>query len=551
MKSLFSKKRKNENTSNRLQTTLNQLDNAHTIQGVWEERQNQLSQQIAEMTNDMNAIKSTLPLLKKDLKTIDRNTNDAKKQTGKISAIVGDLSKRVEQETLKNHEPSLEPPTPVPTAPNEPPSYSALRGDLREMASKGVTMTQEGPILGNPPPRVQEGVDHEIVSFPLLANMRDQDLQNGKITDGQQHPIHDNFLSPEGYSKALTQTPMRPIGQMSRREGARARTLVENELARGQNARIPNPPAPLEPRVGRPEPPRAPALTDKQFQQELEAITPFHQGITITKWLTRILATVAHGNGDTLRDRLLKNRIIKLLRESKAPRSDEVADAITTSFLGVNPSWENVLTYLAKSFPQSITTKNQQIEDAIRKFTWPTSKPLLEFAPVFQEAGINWEQVIGETPNGLEYLAKIRRKLPSALIYQLTEAHLMTWDELFSYLQSLSNVEETDKQIVNAEQNRSTFSFPATRSSNRSTNYPGKYRSTNQRQRRQPKNQNQATAHLRQWLGTPVPQPSPRQGTIINRPQSLPPIHTLSPRNTSIDFSLEDALSLPHDDPYD
>ena len=194
----------------------------NTVQGLWEEKQNQLSQQIAEMTQDMNAIKSTLPLLKKDLKTIDRNTMDAKKQTGKISAIVGDLSKKVEKEAVIHHEPLLEAQTPsilppLPSAPPDPPLYSALRGDLREMAQKGVVMTPEGPVLGKQTkvPVVTDGVDHEMVSFPLLTDMRDNDLQNGRITDGQTHRVNDNLLSPEGYSRALTQTPMRPMERIS------------------------------------------------------------------------------------------------------------------------------------------------------------------------------------------------------------------------------------------------------------------------------------------------------------------------------------------------
>jgi len=83
MKKLFSRKRKSD-VLTELGEHLGQLDEAHLNEQRLKEQHARLTAQISEMTKDMHALKATIPLLKKDLKIIDRSTKDAKDQTGKI-----------------------------------------------------------------------------------------------------------------------------------------------------------------------------------------------------------------------------------------------------------------------------------------------------------------------------------------------------------------------------------------------------------------------------------------------------------------------------------
>ena len=58
----------------------------------------------------------------------------------------------------------------------------------------------------------------------------------------------------------------------------------------------------------------------REYSEYLAALPPFSKGITVTKWINRILQMIPHGDGSTPYDRLLCNKMIQLLKKSGLPR---------------------------------------------------------------------------------------------------------------------------------------------------------------------------------------------------------------------------------------
>ena len=185
----------------------------------------------------------------------------------------------------------------------------------------------------------------------------------------------------------------------------------------------------------------------REYSEYLAALPPFSKGTTVTKWINRILQMIPHGDESTPHDRLLCNKMIQLLKKSGLPRGKEVADALATLLQTDNPSWQNVLEMISQSFPSGIVELSDQIISCIHKFDWEKDNATLHFTPVFMEAGIPMkDKLISRTDHGLDYLSRIRRRLPEAIQVNLLGAEQGSWNGFFNRLQRYQNMIRGDKQ---------------------------------------------------------------------------------------------------------
>ena len=93
-----------------------------------------------------------------------------------------------------------------------------------------------------------------------------------------------------------------------------------------------------------------------------------------------------------------------------------MADALATLLQTDNPSWQGVLEMILQSFPSGIVELSDQIISCIHKFNWEKDNATLHFTPVFMEAGIPMKnKIISQTDHGLDYLSRIRRRLPESI----------------------------------------------------------------------------------------------------------------------------------------
>ena len=185
----------------------------------------------------------------------------------------------------------------------------------------------------------------------------------------------------------------------------------------------------------------------REYSEYLAALPPFSKGTTVTKWINRILQMIPHGDGSTPHDRLLCNKMIQLLKKSSLPRGKEVADALATLLQTDNPSWQSVLEMISQSFPSGIVELSDQIISCIHKFDWEKDNATLHFTPVFMEAGIPMkDKLISRTDHGLDYLSRIRRRLPEAIQVNLLGAEQNSWSNFFNKLQRYQNMMRGDKQ---------------------------------------------------------------------------------------------------------
>ena len=77
---------------------------------------------------------------------------------------------------------------------------------------------------------------------------------------------------------------------------------------------------------------------------------------------------------------MLQNRIVKILKASRTPYAQQIAKAISTSFVAEDPSWKEILTFIAESFPQVRSVQSKKMHQTIARFSCNDAKPLLEFA---------------------------------------------------------------------------------------------------------------------------------------------------------------------------
>ena len=188
---------------------------------------------------------------------------------------------------------------------------------------------------------------------------------------------------------------------------------------------------------------------------------------------------IPHGDGSTPHDRLLCNKMIQLLKKSGLPRGKEVADALATLLQTDNPSWQGVLEMISQSFPSGIVDLSDQIISCIHKFDWEKDNATLHFTPVFMEAGIPMkDKIISRTDHGLDYLSRIRRRLPEAIQVNLLGAEQSSWSDFFNKLQRYQNMMRGDKQRYLQDPTPPPISLPVqpqTRKSTRNVQPPNRY----------------------------------------------------------------------------
>ena len=229
-------------------------------------------------------------------------------------------------------------------------------------------------------------------------------------------------------------------------------------------------------------PPREPnreLVPLREYSEYLAALPPFSKGTTVTKWINRILQMVPHGDGSTPHDRLLCNKMIQLLKKSGLPKGKEVADALATVLQTDNPSWQNFLEMISQSFPSRIVELSDQIISCIHKFDWEKDNATLHFTPVFMEAGIPMkDKMISRTDHGLDYLSRIRRRVPEAIQVNLLGAEQGSWSGFFNRLQRYQNMIRGDKQRYLQEPAPPPISLPIQpqpRKSTRNVQPPNRY----------------------------------------------------------------------------
>ena len=148
-----------------------------------------------------------------------------------------------------------------------------------------------------------------------------------------------------------------------------------------------------------------------------------------------VLQMIPHGDGSTPHDRLLCNKMIRLLKKSGLPRGKEVADALATLLQTDSPSCQSVLEMISQSFPSGIVELSDQIISCIHKFDWEKDNATLHFTLVFMEAGIPMkDKIISRTDHALDYLSRIRRRLPEAIQANLLGAEQNSWSNFFNKL---------------------------------------------------------------------------------------------------------------------
>ena len=247
-------------------------------------------------------------------------------------------------------------------------------------------------------------------------------------------------------------------------------------------------------RASSPKGPNQNPIPLREYSEYLAALPPFSKGTTVTKWINRILQMIPHGDGSTPHDRLLCNKMIQLLKKSGLPRGKEVADALATLLQADNPSWQGVLEMISQSFPSGIMELSDQIISCMHKFDWEKDNATLHFTPVFMEAGISMKnKTISQTDHGLDYLSRIRRRLPEAIQVNLLGAEQNSWSDFFNKLKRYQNMMRGDKQRYLQDPNPPPISLPAQPQIRKSTGHaqpPNRYgQNVAYSHSRQPRNQ--------------------------------------------------------------
>ena len=156
-----------------------------------------------------------------------------------------------------------------------------------------------------------------------------------------------------------------------------------------------------------------------------------------------------------------------------------MADALATPSQTDNPSWQGVLEMISQSFPSGIVKLSDQIISCIHKFDWEKDNATLHFTPVFMETGISMKnKTILQTDHGLDYLSRIRRRLPEAIQVNLLGAEQNSWSDFFNKLQRYQNMMRGDKQHYLQDPNPPPISLPVQpkiRKSTRNAQSPTRY----------------------------------------------------------------------------
>ena len=184
----------------------------------------------------------------------------------------------------------------------------------------------------------------------------------------------------------------------------------------------------------------------REYSEYLATLPPFAKGTTVVKWLNRCLKMIPHGRGNTPHDRALLNKMITLLRKSKTDKGSEVAEALTTLQQTEKLRWNHLLTIISQSFPSGMVELSDKINECIRDFQWNKHNATLHFTPPFMEAGIPLKtKRIMDMDHGLDYLSRIRGRIPEAIQINLLGIEQQTWEQFFSKLQEYQNMLNGDK----------------------------------------------------------------------------------------------------------
>ena len=517
---LFKKKNVNKEKAKRANLITKILDDNRELTNSLKEHtelRNTLKNQIEQMRHDEDIIQKLKPKLQTDLKILEKGSKQLERDQKALEKTFDKLTTKVTPPELDEKHQAYH--NTEPTAPSNIDDTSSL--PPYEKA------TSLYPSLSQPTPSfvIMDGIgQEEIASVPSFVVETDEEEEMRPKSVGPAARTRSKQI------KALTKTIpalTKEVQQLSTILGdvPRASGAASSNPFASSPLRHPAFPPRKTPPIAKqqlplfddslPEevdnlsslsespmtiiPPREPnqkSIPLREYSEYLAALPPFSKGTTVTKWINRILQMIPHGDGSTPHDRLLCNKMIQLLKKSGLPRGKEVADALATLLQTDNPSWQGVLEMISQSFPSGIVELSDQIISCIHKFDWEKDNATLHFTPVFMEAGIPMkDKLISRTDHGLDYLSRIRRRLPEAIQVNLLGAEQDSWSNFFNKLQRYHNMMRGDKQRYLQDPTPPPISLPVqpqTRKSTRNVQPPNRY------------GQNVGYSHSRQSRDTPT-----------------------------------------------
>ena len=121
----------------------------------------------------------------------------------------------------------------------------------------------------------------------------------------------------------------------------------------------------------------------KAMENYAKTITSCSEGTSIVAWLINTLNLIPHGDGTTVADRLLANKLCEKLREQKNAIATEIATAICSELNSPDFRWQAMVGNIVRSFPQGKGYLSEQVKNAISSYDWLRDAPLLKLQPVF------------------------------------------------------------------------------------------------------------------------------------------------------------------------
>ena len=512
---LFKKKNTNKEKAKRASLITKILDDNRELTNSLKEHtelRNTLKNQIEQMRHDEDVIQKLKPKLQTDLKILEKGSKQLEKDQKALEKTFDKLTTKVTPPELQEihqayHDTEPTAPSNVDDTSSLPPYEKAtsLYPSLLQPTPSFVIMDGIGQEEIAPVPSyVIENDDEEEMRPKSLGPAAHTRSKRQNALDNLAKKVHElsatlgNIPSASGARLSAPLALSHPSASGARSSGP----LTSSPYSYNPHPPEKTPPS-AKPRLGMfedsiPEevddlsslsdslmteiPPREPnqkPIPLREYSEYLAALPPFSKGTTVTKWINRILQMVPHGDGSTPHDRLLCNKMIQLLKKSGLPKGKEVAEALATLLQTDNPSWQNVLEMISQSFPSGIVELSDQIISCIHKFDWEKDNATLHFTPVFMEAGIPMkDKMISKTDHGLDYLSRIRRRLPEAIQVNLLGAEQGSWNGFFNRLQKYQNMIRGDKQRYLQDPNPPPISFPVQpqpRKSTRNVQPPNRY----------------------------------------------------------------------------
>ena len=521
---LFKKKNTDKEKAKRANLIAKILDDNRELTDSLKEHtelRNTLRNQIEQMRHDEDVIQKLKPKLQTDLKILERGSKQLERDQKALEKTFDKLTTKVTPRELEEiHQAYYDA---EPTAP--------LNIDDTSSLPPYEKATSLYPSLSKPTPSfvIMDGIGQEEIA-PVPSFVIETDEEEENITTIRPKSVGPAARTRSKQTKALTKAIpalTKNLQQLSTILGdaPRASGAASSSPFASSPFLHPTPPSKKTPPTEKPrltlfddslpeeiddlssfsEPPMTvipPRETNqklvplREYSEYLAALPPFSKGTTVTKWINRILQMIPHGDGSTPHDRLLCNKMIQLLKKSGLPRGKEVADALATLLQTDNPSWQGVLEMISQSFPSGIVELSDQIISCIHKFDWEKDNATLHFTPVFMEAGIPMkDKIISRTDHGLDYLSRIRRRLPEAIQVNLLGAEQNSWSDFFDKLQRYQNMMRGDKQRYLQDPTPPPISLPVqpqTRKSTRNVQPPNRY------------GQNVGYSHSRQSRNSPT-----------------------------------------------